>query len=46
MTGVETHTRMSDKKLRNLGWYIANVVTATIDPDGPKPGFEVTFILC
>jgi hypothetical protein len=47
MPGIQTHIGSSDHKVRRLGMYVAEVVTAAIDPEGPKLNFEVgqTFYL-
>ncbi|XP_060555016.1 telomere length regulation protein TEL2 homolog isoform X2 [Ruditapes philippinarum] len=41
MPGIQTHIGSSDHKVRRLGMYVAEVVTAAIDPEGPKLNFEV-----
>jgi len=41
MTSVQTHIGASDHKVRKLGMLVGTIVTATVDPGGPKLNFEV-----
>ena len=41
MPGVQHHINSSESKVHRLGMIVGEVVTATVDPDGPKLSFEV-----
>ncbi|KAL4239491.1 TEL2 [Mactra antiquata] len=41
MPGVETHISFTDPNIRKLGMFVAEIVTKTLDPDGPKLDFQV-----
>ena len=42
MPGVQHHINSSESKVHRLGMIVGEVVTATVDPDGPKLSFEVS----
>lgn len=41
MPGIQTHIGSSEPRVRQLGMLVAEVVTFTLDPEGPKINFKV-----
>lgn len=41
MSGIQTHIGSSEPKVRQLGMFVAEIVTSTLDPEGPKLNFKV-----